>query len=63
MKIYLNEEDRKKFTKLHETTLMTPVLNELWEFFGKLGKKYGFDPDVCVINTETGEVKNVEEGI
>ena len=60
MRIYLNEEDRKKFTKLHETTLTTHVLNELWEFFGELGKKYGFDPDVCAINTKTGEVKEGE---
>ena len=27
----------------------------------KLGKKYGFNPATCAINTMTGEVKQVEK--
>lgn len=38
------------------------AFKEFTEFLDKLGKDYGFDPAVCAINLETGEVKIVEEG-
>ena len=38
------------------------AFKEYREFLDKLGKEYGFNPAECTINTETGEVRKVEEG-
>ena len=41
--------------------MATLAWNSVWKFMDVLGKKYGFNPTVCAINTVTGEVREVKE--
>lgn len=73
--IKLNEEDRQKLVKLYHKAQITPVIiigfgiedqatlawNRVRKFMDELGKRYGFDPSVYSINTETGKIKKYSE--
>ena len=41
--------------------MATLAWNSMRKFMDELGKKYGYNPAVCAINTETGEVKEVKK--
>ena len=74
-KIKLNNEDREELAELYRKAQVTPVIitgfgvedqatlawNSVRKFMDKLGKKYGFDPSVYSINTETGRIKKYSE--
>lgn len=74
-KIKLSDEDRQELAELYHRAQTTPVIitgfgtedqatlawNSVRKFMDVLGKKYGFDPTVYSINTETGEIKKYSE--
>lgn len=72
--IKINKDDREKLAEIYHKAQTTPVIsfgicedmatlawNRVRNFMDKLGKKYGFNPATCAINTMTGEVKQVEK--
>lgn len=73
--IKLNNEDREKLAELYHKAQITPVIitgfgttdqatlawDRVRKFMDKLGEKYGFDPAIYSINTETGEIKKYSE--
>ena len=71
--IKLTNDDKDKLAELYHKAQTTPVVfvgdcedmatlawNSVRKFMDVLGKKYGFNPAVCAINTVTGEVREVE---